>query len=268
LEGLVSLLVLARAAQNHRPTFDPIARSIHDKIANPLGGHGAYWDLTEASGSPRLDHANGYATLSEGGGSVSTTTGPRGGADLAATFAGSRNLLFSSSSGDDVDVPAASGSFTVFGWGRFSSSSGTDFFISRWNAAGAGALAYDLSLQSGTLYGQVGSSVGNYINAPMTPPATNTWHFFVITHDVADSRTRLSVNNGTPSVSLLTGQPNPQAQYLCFGSGAQTTLYATHVDVSRWGYIKGALLTSDEIDWLIDSGAGRDWSEIKSLAVR
>jgi len=246
---------------------DAVALSIYNKIANAAGGEGAYWDISETGSSGfgviRADKANGNDLGLVG--TVSIVNGPRGSGDNATNAtSGAGYLTRTRTSNDALDVPAAPNQkYCLFGFVKFNSATTTANVGGTYQGASApngGCLLIEVG---SSISGYSGDTVsGNWCHADTSIPDTTNWHFYTVWRDNSDGKLRISIDGGTPvaspttcaapqtsiSFNILTGSGNPEAA------------------VSRWGWIKGDYLTGTEQTWMVNSGNGRNWAEIKALA--
>jgi len=255
---------------SHAATVDPTALSIYNKIAIAGGGQGDYWDLTESSGT-RTGGANGN-NLSVTG-TNGTETGLRGSGDLA-WYAGSANNSYLSktrSTNDGLDVPASSPGpqkYCLFGWMKFHAN--TVSVCGGGTYAGGpapnGGFFWWMKTTGGlSAYGG-DSSNSTWVTADGTLPDTTNWHFYCLWRDSADGKLRMQIDGGTPIVSSVALVTATQSSINFSIGGANSGSFKADVGCSRWGYIKGDFLTSTEITWLRNSGNGRNWAEIRTLA--
>lgn len=257
----------ATYTQTFSVVYDPVAVSIYGKIANAAGGSGMYFDLHEASGS-RLDQANATLTLSVGG-TDATADGPRGTGDVAFDCGNRAAFL---NAGTLAANAQAANDFSVFGWGyAISNPAGGDaYMLATFYGGGSTATEgyYIYQFGDGNVYGECGNSGGGPSNfaAKSGLPSTNTWHFYHAWRDPADGHMRVSIDNGTPAVSSSTAAPPTSVSGAFMIGLLSTTSYKWAGRVSRVGVSSGGHLSTTEITWLMNSGNGRDWSEIKYLA--
>lgn len=234
---------------------DPTALSIFNKLTS-------WWEMNEASGTRSDSKGTNHLAV---GGTVSTATGVRGGADVAASFAAGGWLHAVDSA--SLSVPSGGGDHCLFGW--FYITSGNGFFAGKWDASGPSAYEYGMQVSGGTVYGQNGG--GGYVSATQASPGTGSWHFGILWRDSAAGtdagKVRLEIDNGTVNLSASASSPSDTINELGFataaGSGGSSLLTGR---LQRWGWIKGNLLTPTERTWLYNSGAGRTWAELYAAA--
>lgn len=228
--------------------IDPLAVSILGKLT-------CWWELTEASGN-RLD-SHGTTTLTVDG-TVSTATGLRGGSDVAAAFSAAGELQASSST--ELQVPSGGGDHCLFGWFYVASNTGQGL-MSKWNGTNSAGMEYLARVDSSNVQMLNGGSA--YRTAAVAAPTAGNWYFYTGWRDSADGLVRVCYNNGTPSAAGSTSNPSAGTSGFALGasSGATNTQRMTG-RLQRWGWIKGSYLTSDERNWLYNSGSGRTYAEL------
>lgn len=236
--------------------IDPLAVSIYAKLTS-------WWEMDESSGI-RAD-SKGSNPMSTTG-TVSTATGLRGGADVAAAFAGTGALTANDS--PELSVPAGGGDHCLFGWGYFNANTGTQMLAAKWNASGAATLEYAIQQSGGTLYGQNGGS--GYRNAALAVGSAAAWHFYVLwrdsTADADSGKVRLQMDDGSVALSPAASNPSDTAHQLGFAQAGSSASARLSGRLQRWGWIKGAILTPEERSYLYNSGAGRTWAELAAAA--
>ena len=233
---------------------DPDAIAIRAKLT-------AWWEMSEASGA--RNDAKGTSHLSVDG-TVTTATGVRGGADVAASFAGAGGLFVTDNTA--ISVPSGGGNHCIFGWAYISSSSPRQFLVAKWNQVGAASLEYSIqTADDGKIYGASGASAYYYTPGSGVTTITGSWVFYVQWRDSTDGKLRLQINDGTIHTSSLATDPNDTGSSLGFGY-IPTGAFKLTGRMQRWGFARGAILTSGERTWLYNSGAGRTWAEILALS--
>lgn len=243
---------------------NPIPAAIYAKLS-------AYWDMTEVSGTridsviPPTGHGNDFDTNTN----VTAAVGLRGGSDISGAVAGNGGFQNNTSAGQpqsaSVQVPV-NGSFCVFGWFYLNSipvGSGESEIVAKWGNGGYSFLEYLITPYGGQLRASQGGDSG-YVDAFTTLPSLNAWHFVASWRDVTDGKVRIQLDNGVVGVSDGPSNPTPRSSLLQLGTAQGVSFMNGRL--SRWGFIKGDLLTQDEMTWMINSGQGRDYAEIKALA--
>lgn len=230
---------------------DPLATSILAKLT-------CWWELDEASGN-RLD-SHGTTTLTVDG-TVSTATGLRGGSDVAASFAGAGKLQTTSST--EIQVPPGGGDHCLFGWFYVASNTGQGL-MGKWGGNSSN-MEYLARVDSNNVQMLNGGSA--YRTAAVAAPAAGNWYFYTGWRDNADGLVRVCYNNGTVAAAPTSSNPSAGSSWLGLGcSSAQTNQQRMTGRLQRWGWIKGAYLTSDERNWLYNSGNGRTYAELVAAA--
>lgn len=214
----------------------------------------SWWELDESSGN-RVD-SHGGQDLSLSGTEAGTADGVRGAGDNAAVLAGNNHFFRD----DEVDlrIPTESGNWCTWGWFYLASNTGQKGMISKWNAVNASGLERAVSVQSGIAYAQSGGS--EYVNASAAAPAVSTWNFYVAWKD-SDNYVRLRINDGATSVSPGTTSATPTGNQYSVGSFYSSSGRMTG-RAQRVGWIKGDILTADEIAYLYNSGSSKTYTEL------
>lgn len=244
------------------PSFAPTGGELKTTVAP--SGEGilakltSFWSMDETSGTRQDSIGSNHLSVS---GSVSTADGVRGTGDIAAAFTGSGALVAGDSA--SLSIPGG-GAHCLFGWVKVASNSGTQFMAAKWDAMASSSLEYAISLQGGTVYGQNGGSA--YSNAAVSPPAAGTWMFQILWRDPADGKVRMQLNNGTVAVSSNVSNPYDTSTPFAFGQAGSHTIGRATMTMQRWGWIKGAILTEGEREWLYNNGQGRTFAEIQAAA--
>lgn len=218
-----------------------------------LGKLTSFWNMSEASGTRSDSVGTNHLTVS---GTVSTAAGSRG-TDVAASFAGAGSLGKSSTS--SLQVPTAPATHCIFGWAYCNTNTGSQTLASKWDVASSAGLEYHIDNISGGLRGINGAS--SYYTASGSASSAAAWHFYVLWRDPADGKVRLQVNNGTVFVSSSASNPAQTTSSLWFGSAGHSTNFLSG-RLQRWGWIRGAILTTDEKTYLYAAGAGKTYAEI------
>lgn len=248
---------------------DPIAVSIYNKMS-------AYWDLAEATGN-RIESIHGGSGLDLVPTSVTTATGPRGGTDICANFNGTSSVLAvqpTSAMWGPLDPQVANlsppPSYSLFGWVYLNSAPAYAFLAGRWNAAGYASLSYNFDVRSGVVTGVTSKSGGYAVSTMPASTGIGAWHFVKVDYDAAAGKFGVSVDGSSPI--WVTGGPGAYGLSQYFSLGAATNPggggYGSFAAcrMSRFGFARGGYLDATETTWMINSGAGRNWSEIKTLA--
>lgn len=248
--------------------IDPIALSIYNKIANSAGGSGMWFDLHESAGTNRVDQANATLSLTPSAGD-GVADGPRGAGDVAFDCG---NRVAFLNAGTTAANAQASADFSVCGFGyAISNPGGGDAYMLA-TLYGGGTTAtegyYIYQFGDGNNYGECGNSGGGSSNfaAKSGLPSTNAWHFYHAWRDPADGHMRISIDDGTPAVATSTASPPTSVSGAFMIGLLSTTSYKWAGRISRVAVCNSSHFSSTEATWLYNSGLGRDWAEIKSLA--
>lgn len=217
----------------------------------------SFWNMSEATNTTRSDSiTTNHAVVSRG--TVPAGTGPKGGADVAATFSADKlNAGYAASTRINTATKAGGGSHCLFGW-IYVPSFGNQFVATAWDAGSAASMLYQVAItSSGNIAFQNGGSPSySSVGVAMSAAA---WHFVVGWRDDADGKLRISVDDGTPVVSTTVTTLNRDSSTLplMFGGSAYTgdaNFQKFTGRLSRWGWIKGDILTPDEITDIYNGG--------------
>lgn len=121
--------------------------------------------------------------------------------DNGALFVDANNEYFNVASGSAFVTSSA---FTISSWIKFTSVVTTQVIFSAWDY---GVRSYKISLVGGIVryYTSTNGLNSNYVHAPYTPLAADTWYHLFISYDGADRAIYINntdVTNGTPATSL------------------------------------------------------------------
>lgn len=239
---------------DHFDTPPPIVLTPAQSVYEKLTAAGAYFDLHEASG-PRADALGNFQLTIVG--SITTDEGPRGSGDVAMAQTASGYASCAVPANSNLDVPNGATGCCLFGWSWFSNSSTLAYLA----AIGSGTAKLSSYVYNGNVVAFQGG-----VTAYQPAPTASAWHFYVTWIDPADGLIRLSVDNG-PTVVSSTAPTPPAVGDTYFAVASLDGTYEMFPSrSSRWGYIRGGILTADERTWLYNSGSGRDFAEIMTLS--
>lgn len=222
----------------------------------------AWWAHDEAGTGSRADSHTGGETLTNN--NAATAGGALVGA-AATDFDTASNQYLSRAY---ADFPVFGGSYTVCGWFMLDSIDATRRIVTVYSAtAGARAFLFQVGATNIPIFATYNSSgVGAGTATWGSSVATATWYFFAFWHDDAGDTVNLRLDNGSPVSTATTSEPNasPTAdfvigQYQGASSGGMDGVIDEVCVYSR-------VLTTDEIDWLYNSGAGRAYAETEEAA--
>ena len=230
-----------------------------------------FWNLDEASGATRMDSIVANASDMLVNGTVGTAVGPKGGADVAAAFTGiTANFLSAAvggNAGQNLDIPAGGGNHCMFGWCYFTNNSVQQYFAYRGSNVSVASTTTTHAMgitATPAVFGQNGGT--SFTSGTQAAPAVSTWHFYVFWRDATDGKVRFQVDDGTIHVSVGPSNPTSQTATLFFGHGPAIPTFAR---MSRWGWIKGNILTDPEKTALYNGGpAGAlSWADIVAMQI-
>lgn len=115
---------------------------------------------------------------------------------------------------------------------------------------------FDLSIR-------VGSTRNNVNASTFGVPSTGTWYFIYAYHDASEKTIGISVNGGTIDTNTYTGTANTKTGNVSIGrmSSAGSVTYALDGAVDEVAFFNRTL-TSEEVTWLYNSGAGRAYGDL------
>ena len=225
----------------------------------------SFWELEEASGTRNDSHGTNHLTDNN---TVTQTTGKVGN---AAEFVGGNVESLSKTSPTGLTT-GAEVSFAICGWYYRKAPSATfQDLIARWDDGAVDQQSWVIQDQHDSNSMRMwitpnNSSLVNCTTAGSTL-ADEAWHFVYAEHDASNNRIRISINNGTfGSTNHTTGVFAGTAP-LRLGASDRTTPN-TNPDsrmtglLDQWGIWIGRVLTSAEITYLYNAGAGRTYAEV------
>jgi hypothetical protein len=209
----------------------------------------SWWTFDESSGTRYDSHSTNH--LADHG-TVAYDTGVRG-----------NSAKFLSSNAEYLDISSNASlstgdiDFTICGSVYVNSSATAQTLFSRYGNFQREYLVDVTS--SGYVRSIMSTDATNTVTITSTSTLTSTtWYFICTWHDAANNLMGLSINNGTPvtgTISTVYGGTGP----LIFGSqGAYGSLSGR---LDEFTFYK-RLLTSDEREWLYNSGTGRAYCEV------
>ena len=220
----------------------------------------AWWTLNEESGTRADSH--GSNTLADN----NTVLYAAGKIGNAADFERSTSEYLSIA--DNAALSFADEDFTIGAWvkpesynaqnagimGKYSIIGG-DLEYELYYSAGAAKFKFIVS-NDGTASAEAISTTGSV--------ATGSWHFVVGWHDSVNNEIGIQVSGGTDFTTAHTTGVNDGALNFNIGQRAGGLNYWDGLVDEAFVY--GRVLTSDERTWLYNSGSGRTYSDIISVA--
>lgn len=221
----------------------------------------AYWKLDEASGN-RADatgHGNTAVPVSDVGSRAGHINA------LAASFPGAADYLIVAN-GAQFDF--GNSDFTLAGWVLLDVVFQADNEIIAKRNSTTGDLEFDVysagnepPLQPGEQAFQFDfAGVGQYYPyvacSSLTPNAIGVWYFVLASFDASAHLMSIRINNGTADTADSTVDNVVESGSLYIGGNNPNPFKALNGAMEEWG-IWHRLLTSDEQDYLYNSGAGR-----------
>lgn len=231
----------------------PPQRPLGSGVSTLNTGLITYWKLEEASGTRADSEPTTPQDLTDNN-TVTQTTGKIGNAAFF-TAANSESLTHV----DSADLSTGNIDFSVVAWAKFTSLSGSMWFVSQWIAGGnqrAWAINYDAT--SGRLRFSVSSDGTTQVHLQADafgPPATNAWYMIFASHDSVNNTINISVNNGSAnSVAHSTGVLDSTG---AFNLGNVGSLYLDGA-LDECGLWK-KVLSAAEVTELYNGGAGKTY---------
>jgi len=248
---LASGLMLARPA-TARPLGAP---------TNPgTTGMVAWWTMNETSGTRADSYGSNNMTANNNPGYV---TGVVGNAiDFVRSSSQSLSLADNASISLGGDVDATFGAFV-----SIKVTNVQMYFISKYRLGDNNReylLSYDTALNRfKCTFSTNGAAVTTVTAAALGAPATSTWYLVVCRHDNVNNSISIRVNGLTPDSQTFThGGIYDGAAALYMGStDGGGNLLDGYMDMV---FMYKRLLTIDELDWLYNSGSGRQYCEVAS----
>lgn len=212
----------------------------------------SWWELNETTGTRNDSHGANHLSSNN---SVGYTSGLVGN---AANFVAANNQYLSIADNTSLSL---TGNMTISFWFRYTAApAATQYLIAK--RTGASGRSYSIQILSTgylvfTAYAD-GSTATNITTAIVAP--TNTWNFVTATHNNGSNIT-LRINNETPVSATLTGGIYDSLAAFSVGSIVGASSFSG--DIDELG-VYTRVLSTDELDWLYNSGAGRSYCDIAS----
>lgn len=226
---------------------------IHAKLTS-------YWGLSESSGVRYDSKGTNHLTPV---GAITTTTGLRGGADIAANFPGGNNACLWVANNTSLQTPPE-GAHATFGWFKRTTPSSNSTLFSKWDAFSGGSLERSVSMNTSQLIASYQRG-GGYYHTTTASPSEDNWHFVVVWVDPADKLPRIQIDNGPVTVNTLDIATVATTNNFAIGgtAGPMYRGYFAHIGpMQGCGWIRGDILTPDERTWLYNAGMGRTYADI------
>jgi hypothetical protein len=212
-----------------------------------------YYNLDEASGGRSAAFQNASLSLTDNN-TVTSTTGKLG---LAAQF--TRANQESLTVADNASLSFGSNTnFTISCWVNFTSLTGGEALIGKWNVFGSGQREYEiLYLAGGTQRFQFsvttnGTTITTVTANNFGAASTSTWYFVVASYD--GSNISINVNNGTANTATFTAGVFDGSSNFAIGNDSDGDFMDGLIDmVAVWK----RTLSAAELAYLYNSGNGR-----------
>lgn len=221
----------------------------------------AWWALDEASGDRADSHSGGY-TLTDNN-TVGAGTAHVGA--NAASFAAASSEYLSTANGSVLAAVAGS-SWTITGWANPVTVTG-GAPLGTWDGGFAGlALRLNTGGTANSIVAQwINDAGGSVLAEAAVAQAAGTWAFFAVTYDAVANRLYMRTNGTTSAGTVTSGTYSAQAEFRLgdWGEPGPHSYYNGRLDeVAVWS----RALSTDELDWLYNAGAGRAYSALAGAA--
>lgn len=208
----------------------------------------SYWKLDESSGDA-ADSVGGF-TLTN----ANTTTYSTGKINNCGSFDASLTQYLYHA--DDAALRPTT-SFTFTGWAKWTGSIFVPVILAKQTSDSAGYVLYVDTFNSNKLTWGVDDSTNFRVDLHSTnSTSADTWFFFVVWYDSDNNQTGMSVDNGTPVTTGITGITQDSGSEFRIGAryypGSNIPFNGLIDEVGFWTKV----LSSDEITQLYNGGAG------------
>lgn len=213
----------------------------------------AWWSLDEASGTRNDSHGSNHLTDNN---TVGNTAGKVGN---AAQFTKSNSEYLSIS--DNASLSSSDLDFAFGGWVYFSSLTGATGVLGKVTSSAANSeYAIDVDGTNLRVYQYYANGTAAKVLSYGTV-STSTWYFIVAWHDATSDTLNIQVNNGTPlSTAYTNGFQNSTAPFN-LGQAQSSAGFMNGYQDEFFFYRR--LLSSDEREWLYNSGNGRTYCDLE-----
>jgi hypothetical protein len=224
----------------------------------------ASWDLSETTGNAVDSHSGGY-DLTETGGTIASGTGPAGTANTARDFEDADTEDFNIAS--TADLQMGNFDFSIALWARLERNDVTQVALMKGD--NSSIHEYEIRYQdTGTWHFKVSSATGftNQTTAVSDSAfSTGQWYFIVARHDATADTLDIGID----------GDTTPNSTAYTHGGWAGTAPFYLGQIGNNGAYFDGMLaqvriwkkkLSTAEVTWLYNSGAGRTYADIVAEA--
>lgn len=164
---------------------------------------------------------------------------------------------------DTADLSTGDVDFTICGWVKIDTTSGSNWsIIDKYGGAGSGLREYLVYKNPSNQAALILSSDGNTQSISVTAStfgalSAATWYFVAAWHDSVNNIAGISVN-GTSNTSAYSSGVRDSSQAFRVGHGQFTGFDGKIDEVCMYKRV----LTTDELTWLYNSGAGRTYADL------
>ncbi len=230
-------------------TAAPLMEPVNPGITNLE----AWWSLDEASGTRNDSHGSNHLTDNN---TVGNTTGKQGN---AAQFVSANSEYLSIS--DNASLSMGDIAFTITGW-FYRSTASDQYLLAKGNTASIYTYEYIIRIypdNTSQFFVSNGSNQRQWVT--VSSVTSGAWYFFAVQHDPTGNVINYRINNAAPASASYTYGGFDGSSPLYIGNALNHNLYHNgYVDeVGIWK----TLLSTDEIDWLYNSGNGRTYCDLE-----
>jgi len=231
-------------------------------MSNPgIAGLVSWWSMSESSGT-RYD-SKGFNNLTSINGVGSWGSGKP---TPSARFIPASSQYLTISDNNSLSIGTFNGSpkaFTIAFWTYLASVPTASRFITKWIDGGSDR-EYQIVHNSGSVVFYTNDGTSNHSLSATTFGALSNgpWYHIVATYDPSTGVANIYINTVNDTTNWGTGIQNTLSTApfsIGYGQGAPVTFDGLIDEVSLW---TDRVLTSTEISWLYNSGAGRAFSEV------
>jgi hypothetical protein len=222
------------------------------------------FDLAETTGNAVDSHTNGYH-LTETGGTIASGAGPAGTANTARDFEDADTAHFAIA--DNADLSMGDFDFSIAAWVRLERNDENMFVLAKsdnnntqeYEIIYSNAGNWQFRLSSG-------SSFANFTGVASDAAfSIGQWYFIVARHDATANTIDIGIDGDTTpnSAAYSAGCWDGGAAFFLGQSGGDTAYFDGMLAQVRLWKKK---LTTDEVTWLYNAGAGRTYADIVAEA--
>ena len=220
----------------------------------------SWWAFDEASGNAVDSHGANH--LTETSGTIASAAGKVGNArDIEADDTEWFEIADNASLSLGADT-----AFSFFGWINVESVTARRVVLSKNDSGGSfGGIEYWMEIGTSRRLYCIISNGATYTTVTTTNTiSTGTFAFIHYYHDPISNVIGASINAAAPKTAAWSGGTFNGANSFNIGRTSAGLYYDGLVD--EFGFYKDRFLSTDEIDWLYNSGNGREYSNFASFS--